>query len=410
MKKLLGVLISLYLVYFAVEYVLFWFGKGHDVTYTIASKDRNYEIKETLVTNRKNNDDFYSFNINDRFIFRIYDTLKRGQKIIKDIKYYQDEKKECMYPIFRNEDYPMDVLCIQNNQMIHYHDIKGIDANLDKFVQTLPNYESKNFEDNVSSHEDIGLVTIYNNNFKDNLHIALTNYKGLYHLSKTKSKEIKLFTNDVYNNSIHALVGKYFVTANYNLEHEFSSFLAVNLNNNNEIEINYNGSLSFDSYVQGIVGDSMYVFDSKNERQYKITPKNRKVEMTSEDGEIKYYNGTIFEIIDIDEIGSSKLLFVQNQTKNGTELVSKEEISGYKYNLSSVNNKIEVTRTSLTGEGKTYLFSANEVRNVCFYKDIIFFIDGNTIKMYSDKTGVRTLASMNELTFNKNIDYDIYIK
>ena len=410
MKKLLGVLISLYLVYFAVEYVLFRFGKGHDVTYTIASKDRNYEIKETLVTNRKNNDDFYSFNINDQFKFRIYDSLKRGQKIIKDIKYYQDEKKECMYPIFRNEDYPMDVLCIQNNQMIHYHDIKGTDANLDKFVQTLPNYESKNFEDNVSSHEDIGLVTIYNNNFKDNLHIALTNYKGLYHLSKTKSKEIKLFTNDVYNNSIHALVGKYFVTANYNLEHEFSSFLAVNLNNNNEIEINYNGSLSFDSYVQGIVGDSMYVFDSKNERQYKITPKNRKIEMTSEDGEIKYYNGTIFEIIDIDEIGSSKLLFVQNQTKNGTELVSKEKISGYKYNLSSVNNKIEVTRTSLTGEEKTYLFSANEVRNVSFYKDIIFFIDGNAIKMYSDKTGVRTLASMNELTFNKNIDYDIYIK
>ena len=219
MKKLLGVLISLYLVYFAVEYVLFRFGKGHDVTYTIASKDRNYEIKETLVTNRKNNDDFYSFNINDQFKFRIYDSLKRGQKIIKDIKYYQDEKKECMYPIFRNEDYPMDVLCIQNNQMIHYHDIKGTDANLDKFVQTLPNYESKNFEDNVSSREDIGLVTIYNNNFKDNLHIALTNYKGLYNLSKTKSKEIKLFTNDVYNNSIHALVGKYFVTANaYALE------------------------------------------------------------------------------------------------------------------------------------------------------------------------------------------------
>ena len=410
MKKLFGILISLYIIYFAVEYVLFRFGKGHEVVYTIVSENKNYNIKETFVANQKDNDDFYSFNINDQFYFRIYDDLKRGKNIIKSIKYYQDEQYECIYPIFRNDHFPVDVLCSQNNQLIYYQSIKGTNSNLDKFVQSIAGYESTHFENKMASHQDVNLATVYTDNFLDNLHISLMNYKGIYNLSKTDSKEINLFSNDVYNNNIHALVGKYFITANYNLEHDFSSFYVVNLNNNDENEINYNGYLSFETYVQGIVGDDLYVFDPKNEIQYKITPKKRKAEVTSKYGKIDYFNGIEFEKRYIREAVLSKLLFEQSDMKNKNELVSKGELSGYKYYLSNKNNKIEVTRTNRSGEGKTYLFSANEVRNVTFYKDIIFFIDGNTIKMYSDKMGVRTLVSMNELTFNKNLSYDIYIK
>ena len=41
---------------------------------------------------------------------------------------------------------------------------------------------------------------------------------------------------------------------------------------------------------------------------------------------------------------------------------------------------------------------------------MIFFVDGNTIKVYSDMTGLRTLLSMDELTFNKNLNYYVYVK
>lgn len=411
MKKLFGILISLYFVYFVVEYVLFRFSKGQVNFYTIVNDSGNYRVNEVFVSNEENNDEFYSFSINDHFYFRIYDDLKRRNKVISDIKHYQDETYECIYPIFRTEDVYIDVLCKQENRFIFYNNIKGSNPALDNFVKSISSYPSNLFKENVTTQNKINLATVYPENLDKNMHIALTNYKGIYHLAKTDSKEISLFSNDVYDNTIHTVVKQYFVTANYNLEHQFSSFFVINLNNNAETEINYNGTFSFDSYIQGVVNDSFYLFDPTNKTQYKITPKRKKIEITSENGTLDYFNGKEFVKKKIQEALSTKMIFKFDGIENETTLVSKGEKSGYRYILNNKGSMIEVTRKSINNDyDLTYLFSCNEVRNVSFYKDIMFFIDGSDIKMYSDKTGLRTLASMSELTFNKKLNYYIYVK
>ena len=39
---------------------------------------------------------------------------------------------------------------------------------------------------------------------------------------------------------------------------------------------------------------------------------------------------------------------------------------------------------------------------------VIYYIDKDYLKMYSDKTGIKTILKNSELKFNKNLEFYIY--
>ena len=232
MKKLLGILLGIYFFYFLTEFIFSLFSSGKTISYEIVNELGSYNINEQYTSNQKHNDDFYSFQVNDNFYFRIYQNARGKNKIIKDIKSFKDDQYECIYPVFKVSNIKMDVLCKENNRLIHYHNIVGQNSALDEFVTSLEDYHKESFNDNTSSTQTIELATFYPENFKNNLNIALTSYRGIYNIEKNNSTSLNLYSSDVYDGTIHTTVGKYYVVANYNLQYQFSSFLIFDLTNN----------------------------------------------------------------------------------------------------------------------------------------------------------------------------------
>lgn len=407
MKKLIGILLSLYFIYFFVEFLFLILGDGYHMSYTVVNESGSYNVDENLSSNQKFNDDFYSFTINDKFRFRIYQNISKKSGIIKDIYSYKDDQIECIYPVFKDENIMMDVLCKKDQQQVFYHNIRGENTGVDQFVFHLADYNAQLFEDNMSKSKKVGLATEYVSNFNENYYLALSSYKGIYNLRSENSKVLDLFSHDVYDRSIQAIVGNYYLTANYDLQYHFSSFLIVNLIDSSESELNYNGEFSFQSYVQGVIDGNLYLFDPENKKQYKINPKKKSIEIISEMDQIQYFNGKEFVNRHVDDAVNNRLIFSFDEYNNEQTITSFGEKSGYRY----FRNNGVVTRASLNNlDDLTYLFSYGEMKNISFYKDMIFFVDHGFIKMYSDSTGLRTLARMDELNFNSTLSYHMYIK
>jgi len=58
------------------------------------------------------------------------------------------------------------------------------------------------------------------------------------------------------------------------------------------------------------------------------------------------------------------------------------------------------------------IFSRDEKKQedmrIKYKNDKIYYIDKDYLKMYSDKTGIKTILKNSELKFNKNLEFYIY--
>ena len=171
--------------------------------------------------------------------------------------------------------------------------------------------------------------------------------------------------------------------------------------------------ISFDSYVQGIVDNSVYVYDINNERQYKLNVKDMNVtEVGNADKGIKYFDGNWSLISAIK--ANDKVLFKNNGLKESNKfyLYKKgNKLSGFNYYFYESENGYDVYRSNVqNNKVKKYLFSVKNPEDVQFIEDYVFFKYDDRIKMYSDYTGIKTILKTSELEYNDNIKYIVYKK
>ena len=126
---------------------------------------------------------------------------------------------------------------------------------------------------------------------------------------------------------------------------------------------------------------------------------------------IKIYKNGTFERISAYECANKDILFENN----------KPDINDYHYLTSTIGTKTGYTyyyqyngsnyriyRVNNVDKNQyTYLFETKQINKILAVNEYIYFIDGNHLKYYSDKTGIRTLAFNSELEFNQNINYQI---
>lgn len=355
--------------------------KNSNGTYSIAEKRNKDYLYYTISWNKK------EFPIN---IFK--SNIKK--KSINKIYSYSDDIYSCILPIF-NDELLTDIMCYKENTIYNYHSIKNESKFLDSFADGIKEY--KDFDKEINKEKKYNnIITFYNNIDKN---IIISTYKGII----SNSKEIKLFDRDVYSNKISAYMDKYYITADYNSNYEFDKFYVVDLNSNDVSTIKVKNPISFDSYVQGIVDNKLYILDPENEIQYAVDPRSKKINITSNDY-IKYYSNGKWSKVSVKQ-AKKELLFDYSSLGNiNNEYDRVYENNYYYYGVK--NNKLYRINKNNT-KVKTYLINL-PVDEMYIYYDYLYYVDNDGLYYYSDITGIKKVLTNKEFKFNKYIKYYIY--
>lgn len=421
MEKLIKLLVVLLILYFGIELSFINLNKGHNLEYKIKKDDNTFYIKEVYTKKRKNEINNYYFEIklnDDIYNFQTFVDYKKANYIIKDIEYFNNDEYKCIYLKDKNEEQISDVICKKDNIQYFYNSIKGKNEELDKFVKKLKGYKKQ--EENLKNKIDAEPITLYRDNIIDNHYLYVHNYKGIYLVNKEDNvKNITMFKNDLYKNKCSILSDNYYVTVDYEEEYNFHEFKIVDILNGKKTEIISNNKISMDCYMQGTIGDEVYLFDKTNKKQYRINLKNKTVSLSGNKSKgIEIYKNGKLTTGSAYQAAKKEITFnkytVDNKL-NGKEYEKVEKVgnklSGYYYLYLKNNNKYEVYRVNVQNKKiMTYLFTTDDVENIYYSDNYIYFKDGLYIKYYNDNLGIKTLIKNTEFEFNESIDFGLYVK
>lgn len=414
MKKLFGLLVFLFVAYLAIQISFRFFDKGHSIEYKIDI----FNVKEKYIQNIKNETNNYYFEItvnNSIFNFETYKSLNRNSKVIKKINYFKNSNYECIFPEFRDNTFVTDIICKKDQINYYYSYLKGKDPELDNFANKL----GVKFDTEIKEVKNNGNLYIYDS-VKENHFIGIEHYKGIYAVNNVAwYKKINFFEKDIYNKQITAIVGEYYITADYNEKYDFHEFKIISLENYREGKIVSNDPISLDSYVQGVIDNKVYIIDRSNKVQYELDIKNKTIiSIGNEKTGIKLYkngsweDGNIYEAINKD-ITFNK--YENNNTLNDIDYYRIDKVgnklSGYYYLYKKVNNTYKVYRTPIQNTSNLFfLFETTNINNIIYFGDYIYYSDKNCIKYFNEVIGNVTLARYNDLEFNNNLKFYLYIK
>lgn len=417
MKKVVKIIIIIIMGLLIIKLGIKIFGKGHKLEYKLKEERISFKISEQLIRNTKDESNSYNISVKTPksiFYYQIANSFKDSKKIIKEIKYYKDNNYECLLPIFKDDKVLTDVICKISNKYYNYTAISGDNKKLDKFINNISQYNYDNFKDKLDQKEKEKNTIIYKNIEKLDDKIILDNYKGIYILDNQNIDNIELFEKDIYKKHINELNDKYYLIADYNNKYEFHKFYIIDIISGDKSTITSNEAISLDSYIQGSYGENIYLFDKSNKVQYEINVKNKtvkKVENVAK--EIKIYNINKWTKTDIYEATEEQIKFNYYEQKNNDNYFKIDKVgqneTGYYYYYSKTSNKYDVFRSNVKSKKqKTYLFTTDDISRIVYKEDKIYYISDNYLKVYSDKTGIKTILKCDELRFNDNLKFYIY--
>lgn len=423
MIKIFKMLVFMFTAYFVMQICFNFLGTGHEISYKVKNEELTFEIKETYTANQKNESNNYYLEIQlgeTIFPLQIYEEMNKAKKIVTKIEYFKNDKYECIMPIFRDDKLVIDVMCLTNGVVKYYHNMPKNNAELNSFITSLAEYkyDVEKFKNNMTAVEDKNYADLYILNLQDKYYAALSNYRGLYTINAEETdplNSITLYERDVYNREISGYVNNLYVLADYTQVKEFYKFLLVNCKTNGQEEIISNKPISYNSYVQGVHGDSLFIFDRDNQKQYEINTKTKTViETGNKETGIRYYENGERKMIEL----TNKEIYFPTTITNDYENDRYYRIdkvgnvnSGYYYLFAKNGNKTDIYRSNVQNkEVVTYIATANQIRDIKYIDDYIYYIDGANINFYSDRSGFRTLLTSNELKFNQTMKYSVFKK
>jgi hypothetical protein len=417
-------IITLFILYLTLQVIFNIFGKGHYVEYTVNDDDIIFNVTEKYVANTKDEKNNYYIELinNDNFYnIQTYQDFFGAERILKDIKYYEDDSVKCIFPIFYNNTTLIDAICLKDGFQVPYNLIKGTNAELDTYIDSLDSkiYNKEQFTDNKQEIKVDGTMTSYVENVIEGHYVGINNYRGIYTISADNLQTMynaKLFSTDTYKRPISAIIDKYYITADYDQKYAFDKFYIVDLTTNRTSELFVNGKVEHDSYIQGIVDDTLYLFDRYNKKQYEIRINPFAiVEVGSTVNNIKYYDLGTWSRVPVTEALTKTLLFNMYKTEEieGYARVDKvgNELSGYYYLYKKIGNGYQVYRSSVQNKDKiSHIFNISKIGDIVYIDDYVYFNDGKEVKYYHDKYGVKTLFYNSELDFNTALYFNVYKK
>lgn len=394
------------------------FSKGHYITYEIKTNQTKFKIQEKYIRAKKTKNKpttyFLAIQTKDsKFSYLISYRFKKQKKIIKQIKYYKDNHYECVVPIFSNKKALVDGVCKYNKKYYNYIDIMGKSKKIDQFVNNIDEYDKTYFQDQLDLKIKKDNIEIYKNIKYIPNTIIVENYKGIYVMKDSFIHNIKLFSKDVYKKKAKALNDKYYLIADYNQEFESHIIWKVNIINYKKEKIQFNKTISLNSYIQGTIDGKSYLFDRDTSIQYEInSKKNKIVEVENPKNSIKIYNRGNWDRINTYDAINKDIYFNYYSIKNNSfDQVDQVEgkIADSYYFYKKINHVYYVYRSfNQSKQYKQFLFKTNEKNRIFYHNDKIYYVDDCYLKMYSDLTGTKTIMKNDEFRFNDNLEFYVY--
>lgn len=419
MKKLFFSLVSLFIIYFMLQWAFIQFNKGHTINYEIVNDAKNFKVDEILKANQERDRDNYYLKINAsdvEFTYQIFDDFDKKSKIIENIFYYEDANQKCIIPIFLDNRILFDVTCYDGDLFNYYHNISNPTEGLKTFVSNLDSYgyNIKNWNSNNKEIEKEGTITIYNNMIK-NHYIGLSTYKGISLINKEDTiRNLIIFGKDIYQRPISGFVSNYYITADYNGINDFDKFKVVSLKDREAFEIITPNKISFNSYFLGSVGNSIYLYDKDSRLEYDINVKEKTVRIIGEkDKIIKYYADGIWNDMKVENFNEGQVFgpIYENKYENDEyiHIVKRGHNVGYYYLFKKVNDRYQVYRINIQNRSNlTYLFTTTDYNKIVFLDDYIYYLNNNSLNYYNNKTGSKLVLINTEFEFNKSLIFNIY--
>ena len=370
-----------------------------NINYKIDVNGTKIKIKEEV------NLDNYYIEIktdNNTYPFRIYVDFNNKRKIIKDIYLYKDKKIECILPIINDNIYT-DMMCYKDNIIYDYYTLVGENDSLDKYVNSIKEYNANEFKNIENNTTTIG--TVKYNEF-DNVKniVAITTYNGMI----INDEEIRLFDKDIYSNELSVFIDNYYIVADYEKKYTFNNFYIVDLNTKKVNILESKEDISYDSYIQGIVGDKIYLYDKDNENQYEIDIKNNKIDIISNNNYIKYYSNKKWE--KVNKVKANKELYFNYETLDNifTSYDYVKEVEDYYYLFKKDGISYKLHRVDKNNVDIDKYILDVPTTNLYFNNNYLYYVYKDKLYYYSDSTGLKILLENSELKFNDTIKYYIY--
>ena len=374
----------------------------------IYQKKIKYEIKYNdnyfnVIQEKKNNSYYIEIvGKNIKYPLKVNNKNEKTNKIVNNIYYYNDENYECILPII-NYNVLYDMVCLNDGILYSYINLYGGNSNLDEYVKNIKEYNVDQFKNDISKETNVQGIIWYDNN-KINKIVAITSYNGVI----TQKGEVKLFNKDLYDNQISAFVDKFYLIADYDEEYDFKKFYVVDLDNNEVFTIKSKNEISFDSYIQGVVDDIVYLYDIDNEIQYSIDVKSKKIKVVSSNEKVKYYENEKWTTISKAK-ANKKLLFNYDSLDNNFSSYDRAVKSGYNYYLFKYEKDFyRLFRVNENMLDVVKYIADVPSQNVTIDDDSLYFVSGNTLYYYSDSTALKSILKYDEFTFNSTIKYYIH--
>lgn len=406
MKKVIKLLIGIFILVLIFELIAYIFKTHHDITYTLKVDNQTFKINE-VYKNKK-----YYFKITSKdliYSFEIPDEFHKKKEVITKIYSYQKDDLYCIYPAVEKSE-NTNILCSKNKKSYAY---TNYEKELTPFIETLKKqgYNSPSWQEKSTSSKKIETLSAYQNNIAENTYIYIYKYNGFFAISKDSLEQIKLFENDTYINHLGTNIDKYYLIPNYDQKYDYDELYVIDMTNNKVKQRNLKYKISKDSYINGVIDDELYIFDKDELKQYKISKKGKKIKEVGnkEDGAL-YYN-LKFETKSVYDFRDEELKF--KTIKDYISQIEKNTSINYlqktedTYYYQTKNN--DVYYYNLNSKTKVLLFN-KKISDFTLVKDTLYFISDDTLYSYNFQKGLNKLITYSELSFNSKNRLAIYME
>ena len=417
MKKAMPILLILGFLGLILQVAVNVFITEKKSEYTLKTKDNSYSITEHMEV--INNISYYDIGITDKdgifYSLFVEEDFNKQTEVIRDIKTFKSNNLSCIFPVYRR-NVTGNVTCLYNNEAVSYSYLKQIkNPDIETIITQL---KGEKYSHNSWDRKDVAKNKLYNegreievyqeNILKDYVFL-IWRYRGLYILKSDDSVIKDYLEEDIYDNTMSAIAGRYYVTAaRRGLDSGVSSFYYYNTKDLGKGEIIMKETTSSDVYFNGVYDEKVYMTDIKNKKQYSIDPAYEKTEVVGNE------NDGFINIVDGKKKKVAASDFLKEKVYFNTSEVDKKLTQKY-------GDKIEVKKDRYfyyfkTTDGKVYmahedkpdkaelLFKLDKITEWKVKNGDLLLASGNTIYFYNEHEGLLPIAYNKELSYNnKNI-------
>ena len=400
-KKIIFVIIVVFIVLSITNYLK----KEHTVKYKI----NNYDIKEHFYLSKGHYYDMIITNKKKKYIYTINEDLGKDKKIITDIKEYKSNDLTCIVPVYK-ENITNNFYCLLNKQQVsanYLYDTNNSDFK--KIYKKAKKLNIKLSQNNKSKKNYKNLVVYQKNITKDHFYF-IWNYKGIYVVSKDEIKYKKFIDYDIYDNVMDCVVDDYYVLFDNSSVNGIEDVYYYDINKDKLDKFELKTKLTKNSYINGVVDNSIYVTDRKQKKEYAVKIKDKTITEVDNDQTkyLVYDNKTKKELTKSDYF-MKDFFFDNNLIIDKKITKSKELKKEYNYYYFIEDSKLYKALDT----NKTHRILLAELDNITDWlvrdREVLLLRD-DTIYVYIDGKGLRKILTTNELKYNYKNIYDLWKK